>query len=96
MVFSFRKALDSVSHLLLLRLTSCRVSLGARTSKWIELLLHINELETFLTQLPHISFMGGKHTHTHTHTNRNKLSKSYQTLERDIKAEKNGLVGKNE
>ena len=96
LVFSLMKAPDIGSHLLLLRLTSCRVSLDARTSKWIEFLLHINALETFLTQLPHISFMGGKHTHTHTHTNRNKLSKSYQTLERDIKAEKNGLVGKNE
>ena len=54
------KAPDSGSHLLLLRVTSCRVSLDARTSEWVEFLLHLNALETFLTQLPHISFMGKK------------------------------------
>ena len=79
LVFSLRKAPDSGSHLLLLRVTSCRVSLDARTSKWIEFLLHVNALETFLTQLTHISFMEKKKKHK----NRNKLSKFYQTLERD-------------
>ena len=69
------KAPDSGSYLLLLRVTSCRVSLDARTSEWVEFLLHLNALETFLTQLPHISFMGKKHK------NRNKLSKFYQTLD---------------
>ena len=54
------KAPDIGPHLLLLRVTSYRVSLDARTSEWVEFLLHVNALETFLRQLPHISFMGKK------------------------------------
>ena len=65
------KAPDIGSHILLLRVTSYRVSLDARNSEWIDLLLHVNALETFLRQLPHISFMGKKDT---------KIETSYQSF----------------